>query len=163
MSKLPTYQTILYATDLSDHTRPVFRHAVSLARTFGGSIVMLHVMEPLGPTSHAVLNAYLPNVDLQTLERDCLKDVALTMKRRLEKFCEEEGESCTDDSPLVRKIRVVTGQLSEQILKAASEVQASLIVIGTGAHALLGQHTIGTTARKVSQYTRIPVLLVPND
>ncbi len=162
MSTLPVYQTLLYATDLSDRTRPVFRHAVSIARKFGGSIVMLHVMEPLGPTSHAVLNAYLPDADVRAIERDGLVQVAQTMQRRLEKFCEEEGESCTEGSPLVRKIKVVAGQIAEQILKTAEEVRADLIVMGTGDHTLLGQRTLGTTARKVTQHATVPVLIVPN-
>ena len=59
MSALPEIKTILYATDLSRHMRPVFRHAISLAQHLNAKIIMLHVVEPLGSTGEAVISAYL--------------------------------------------------------------------------------------------------------
>lgn len=45
---LPTIKTILYTTSLNEYSRPVFRHAVQMARQNGAHIHMLHVVEPVG-------------------------------------------------------------------------------------------------------------------
>lgn len=42
----PNIKTILYATDLGENTRPVFRLAVSQARRYNARLLMLHVVEP---------------------------------------------------------------------------------------------------------------------
>jgi len=36
------------------------------------------------------------------------------------------------------------------------------IVIGKSTHSLLGGHMMGSTARRVSRHSRVPVMLVPN-
>ncbi|MBE0597632.1 MAG: universal stress protein, partial [Desulfuromonadales bacterium] len=41
---LPSFKTILYSTDLSENTRPAFRHAVSLARRFQAKVHILHII-----------------------------------------------------------------------------------------------------------------------
>ncbi len=66
MSKIPKYKTLLYASDLGSHTRPVFRHATGLARQYQARIVMLHVVEPIGLTGEAVINTYLPRLNTDT-------------------------------------------------------------------------------------------------
>ena len=60
MSSSSDINTILYATDLTDHMRPVFKTAINYARKFEATIIMLHVVEPLGATGEAVLSLYLP-------------------------------------------------------------------------------------------------------
>ncbi len=44
---IPRYKKILYATDFGENMRPVFSHAIGLARQYDAQIIMLHVAEPL--------------------------------------------------------------------------------------------------------------------
>ena len=162
MSTLPDYRTILYASDLGKHTRPVFRHAVSLARQTGARIVMLHVVEPLGTTGRAVLGAYLPDLDVGKIEHEGMRDLIGRMKERLYKFCRDESDACDQGSALVSEVTVGSGLPSEVIMETAKAHHADLIVMGSCTHGLFGHRGIGSTARKVTQHSDIPVLLVPN-
>ena len=162
MSEMPHYKTILYATDLGERMRPVFRHAISLARQYQANIIMLHVVEPLGSTSEAVLSIYLPERKPDELQHEANKKVLARMQQRLEKFCKEEAELCGEGSPNVSDVIVISGHPAEEILHQAQKHHADLIVMGSFGKHILGRHVLGSTARYVTQSSPVPVLIVPN-
>ena len=162
MSELPQYKTILYATDLGDRMRPVLRHAIGLARQYQAKIIMLHVVEPLGSTSEAVLSIYLPDRKREEVEHAGLKKVLEQMKQRLEKFCQDEAALCAEGSPKVSDVLVTTGHPAEEILHQAEKHHADLIVMGSFGKHILGRHVLGSTARYITQSSPVPVLIVPN-
>ena len=162
MSEIPQYKTILYATDLGERMRPVFRHAIGMARQYQAKIIMLHVVEPLGSTSEAVLSIYLPERKLDELQHEAHKKVLTRMKQRLEKFCQEETALCGEASPEVSDVLVTAGHPAEQIVHQAEKHHADLIVMGSFGKHILGRHVLGSTARYVTQSSPVPVLIVPN-
>lgn len=153
---IPTFKTILYATDLGEKMRPAFRHAISIAQQYQAKIFMLHVAEPLGSTGMAVLDLYAPDkVDFENIE---LREILDQMEARLEEFCAEElGE----DSHLISKVAAVTGQTAEEIDKYAKAKDVDLIVMGTHTSDSLGSALLGSTARKLIHISDRPVLVVP--
>lgn len=162
MSEIPQYKIILYATDLGERMRPVFRHAVGLARQYKSKIIMLHVVEPLGSTSEAVLSIYLPERKLDELQHDAHQKVLGRMKQRLEKFCQDEASLCAEGSPKVSDVVVTAGHPAEEILHQAEKHHADLIVMGSFGKRILGRHVLGSTARYITQSSPVPVLIVPN-
>ena len=162
MSALPKIKTILYATDLGRHMRPVFRHAISLAQHMDAKIIMLHVVEPLGSTGEAVISAYLPNKKADQLERDGMKKILKQMKGRLEDFCKDELELCDKKGAMVKEILVTTGRPADRIPQEAEKHQADMIVMGSWSEGFIGHGLIGSTARHVTQISHLPVLVVPN-
>ena len=86
MPNLPEYKTILYATDLGENTRPVFRNALSVARKYGANIIMLHVVEPMSPAIQAMVDTYLTDVDAKKVHQDGMRAVLEKMKERLDKI-----------------------------------------------------------------------------
>ncbi|MBT8332850.1 MAG: universal stress protein [Deltaproteobacteria bacterium] len=162
MPKLPEYKRILYATDLGDHTKPVFRTALSLARKYDAEIIMLHVVEPMSSAIQAVVDTYLTEIDAKKIYKDNLKAVLTKMKQRLKNFCEEELDSHEFKSSHVDEMFVVSGKTDEEIIRIADEHQADLIVLGKSSRSVLGSDVAGSTSRRVSRYSNIPVLVVPN-
>lgn len=162
MSTLPEFKTILYATDLGKHTRPVFRQAVSLAKHYGAKLVMLHVVAPIGATGQAVIDTYLSDQATQELEREGMRKILDQMQERLERFCAEEMDAVEGESPPVSKLLVISGNAAECIVRAAEENHADLIVMGTCTHSIFGRSLLGSTSRQVTHHTRTPVLVVPN-
>lgn len=155
-------KTILYATDLGTHMRPVFRRAIHLARTYGAHIIMLHVMEPLTGTGQAVVDAYMSPRRREELQHDGMKKVLDRMRARIDKFCEDELGEGPDASPLVSDVVVHSGRPGDEIPRQALDKEADLIVMGTCSHGLLGRGLVGSTAARVIQISRVPVLVVPN-
>ena len=162
MPTLPEYKTIVYATDLGDHTKPVFRTALSLARKYDAKIIMLHVVEPMSSSIQAVVDTYLTEIDAKKVYKDNLQAVLAKMKQRLKNFCKEELDSHEFKSSHVEEMLVVSGRPSEEIIKIAEKHRADLIVLGKSSRNVLGSDVSGSTTRRVSRYSNIPVLVVPN-
>lgn len=160
MNKRPKVETILYATDLGGQTRPVFRHALSLADQYNADIIMLHVVEPMSETVKAVINTYLPKELTDEAQKDGMKDVLAEMKNRLAQFYEDESDN--NGPTQVKEVMVVAGKPSEEILRVAEEDNADMIVMGKSTRKVRGVRVMGSTARRVSRMARVPVLVVPN-
>lgn len=155
-------KTILYATDLGQHMRPVFRQAVSLARLCDARIIMLHVVEPISRSAETMLSLYLPKEKLEAIEHEGMDEVIATMRQRLENYCRDEAEICGDDSK-VSEVIVAQGDASKIINEEARLHGANLIVMGNCASDhRIGKGLIGSTARRVTQEATVPVLIVPN-
>lgn len=161
MKKQPEISTILYATDLGDHTRPVFRHALAMARQYGAKIIMLHVVEPISETALSVINTYLAKDLTDDVQKEAMKKIIVNMKERLKKFYNEE---CGDgnQSVWIKEVLVVAGRPSEEILRVAEEDKANIIIMGKSTKKVRGVRVMGSTARRVSRMADIPVLVVPN-
>jgi len=162
MNANPEINTILYATDLGQHMRPVFRQAVTLARLCDANIIMLHVVEPLSKTAETMLSLYLPKERLDAIEHEGMEEVIATMQKRLENYCRDEAEICAGNSK-VSDVVVQYGDASRIINQEADTRGADLIVMGNCASDhRIGKGLISSTARRVTQDARIPVLIVPN-
>ncbi|PID41386.1 MAG: universal stress protein UspA [Proteobacteria bacterium] len=162
MPSLPDYKTILYASDLGKKTRPVFRTALSMARKYDAQIIMIHVVEPMSQAMRTVVDTYLDHDAAKNVYQDGMREVLATMKRRLARFCEEEMDSHNLGSINVKEVLVVSGKTSEEILKAAEKYKVDLVIVGKSTRVILGNDVAGSTARRVSRYANIPVMIVPN-
>ena len=158
---LPQIKHILYATDLSEHTRPVFRHAISLAQHYEAKITMVHTIEPLGTTGAALLEAYLPRETAEKMHTGALEEVRDKMQQRLEAFCHEELNMSSEESHLIEEIVVLDGHTAQTIVDYSKKIEADVIVMGTHSYSAISEFLIGSTARKVTQIARIPVFIIP--
>jgi nucleotide-binding universal stress UspA family protein len=165
MDSIPEIQTILYATALGEveHTRPVFRYAISLARHYKAQIIIIHVVEPLSKTARDVISTYLSSEVAEKIQKDDMREVLLELKGRLKKFCEEELESSKTDDSKVHELLIVAGDPSEEILRAAEKHKADLIVVGKSTGAIFGSTVMGSVARRVARLATVPVFVVPNN
>jgi nucleotide-binding universal stress UspA family protein len=159
MKSTPKISTILYATDLSKNTRPVFKQAIAQAKMHNATIIMMHVVEPIGETARAVISAYMPDMKF---ENDEMKNIINHMKERLKKFYEEECEKHEKDFIPVKNIFVTSGMPSEEILTAAEKFKVDMIVMGQSTRKVLGSKVMGSSTRRVARLSTVPVLIVPN-
>jgi nucleotide-binding universal stress UspA family protein len=161
MKNVPQIKTILYATDLGEQTRPVFRHAMALAKLYNARIIMLHVVEPMSETAKSVISTYLSAELSEEIQKNAMKSLLQTMKTRLEKYYDDEYSE-GKQSALVKEVQVVSGMPSEEILRVAEESHAEMIVMGKSTRKVRGIRVMGSTARRVSRMSQVPVLVVPN-
>ena len=161
MKNKPEISTILYATDLGKQTRPVFRHALAMAKQYNAKIIMLHVVEPVGETALAIINTYLSKELTEDVQKETMKGVIVQIKERLKEFYADESDD-GKQSAFVGEILVVAGKPSEEILRICVEEKASIIIMGKSTRKVRGIRVMGSTARRVSRMSRVPVLVVPN-
>lgn len=154
---LPEINTILYTTSLGKHTRPVFRHAVKLAKSLNARIVMLHVVEPIGEMGAALIRNYLPQDLVKKMHDEGLEQIHQQMHTRIEKFCEEELDSLPGTVTIDVEYAIVEGNHTDSILNEAKKRNVQMIVMG--AENTFGRHS--HTTAQVVKHAKVPVVVVP--
>lgn len=156
---LPEYRKILCATDLG-HTAPhVLRHALSIANRYGGEVVVLHVVEPLGPSAQRMFELYA-GTDLARQAGERWQKVQDEVRALVRRFLEREGRPGANGRNLVAEVRVLRGRPFEVIVQEAARLPADLIVMGAHSYTMVGEILLGSTAHRVAQNATAPVMLV---
>ncbi|HZR45664.1 MAG TPA: universal stress protein [Candidatus Manganitrophaceae bacterium] len=142
------FQHILVATDFSACAEEALRQAVDLAQGLQGKITLLHVFEspfpyPDAPSLSAYPQLYRSLQDFKREEEKKLQSIAGTVGTAI------------GIRPLFKE-----GSPSLEIVKAARELKADLIVVGTHGRAGMSRFLMGSVAQKVSQIASCPVLIV---
>lgn len=142
-------RSILLPTDFSDCGNYALTYAASLARTFGASIICVHVIEPMVPTvGYSGLTEPLPLADIT----DQLEDSAV---RELPKLA-----GCAECSGLKVEEVIVHGEAAAEIVRVAQERAVDLIVVSSHGRTGLGRILFGSTAEAIVRHATCPVLVV---
>lgn len=137
------YKRILVAIDLTDEAEQVLSRAVTMARQHEATLMLLHVVEPVG----YAYGGDLP-LDLTELQQQ-LEDNA---REQLAKYGERFGIAEQEQ-------RIVVGRPGTEIRRLAHEQGAELTVVGShGRHGL--QLLLGSTANAVLHGAENDVLAV---
>jgi nucleotide-binding universal stress UspA family protein len=135
---------ILIATDFSVCARRALEYGVCFARAWSASLDLLHVVEVL-PGLEADASAADPLMEPRRKESGRILSNLATLVRR-------------DGMEVVWRVR--QGIPSEQIVQAAREQRADLIVVGTHGRTGLDHILLGSTAERVIRRALCPVLTV---
>ncbi len=142
-------RSILLPTDFSECGNYALSYAASLARTFGATILCVHVIEPMVPTvGYSGMTEPLPIADIA----DRLEDSA---ERELPKLAEREECAGLDVEELI-----VHGEAASEIVRVAKERSVDLIVVSSHGRTGLGRILFGSTAEAIVRHAPCPVLVV---
>ena len=143
-------ERILCAVDFSPTSDRAAVYAVGLASTLGASVRFQHVWEmpALYPLPEGAL----------MFSADVIGAIEQESKKRME-ACVGQHQS----AGVAVDGRVVEGFAPEQIVKAANELDADLVVIGTHGRRGLAHALLGSVAERVVRTSLVPVLTVPPD
>lgn len=137
-----TFKRIVVAVDFQEPSVAALEYARSLARTFGSSLSVVHVIQPVAS------EIYVYSTDLvQNWER-----VAYERLRELYPPAERTA--------LQGRAEVRVGYPVDEILTFANERDADLIIVGTHGRGALGHLLLGSVAERVVRRARCPVLTV---
>ena len=130
-------------------SKEALEHAVYLAKTLGADLYLIHVFESpfyfhtgAWPGIQAELHQYINEMKEEALRR--LNTLADEIQYRREEV----------------HILFKEGAPSLEVLKAAGEIQADLIVLGTHGRTGLAHVLIGSVAERVVQKSPCPVFTV---
>jgi nucleotide-binding universal stress UspA family protein len=142
-------RSILMPTDFSECGNYALSYAASLARSFGASILCVHVIEPMVPTvGYSGMTEPLPIADIT----DQLENSA---ERELPKIAEREEFAGLEIEELI-----VHGEAASEIVRVARERKVDLIVVSSHGRTGLGRILFGSTAEAVVRHAPCPVLVV---
>ncbi len=140
---------VLVATDFSAPSLSALNYARAMARSFGASLHVLHVFEPLWITSADVVGG---GVALTTM----MQGLEETARKQLDEAVTEE-----DRRELGATAVMITSESpAREIAHYANDHKVDLVVIGTHGRSGLSRWLIGSVAEKVVRLAPCPVLTV---
>lgn len=152
----PLFRRIVVGIDLGEDSEDVLRVAFAVARRFGAPVYVLHVFEP---ASRPVVSLVRPRPMVRS---DALRGRALRERRvaTAQKILVQQTRKALGMAlrPSIRTV-VVPGNAAEMVVRCAGDVEADLIVVGSGS----GASPIGSVAQRVLRMAPVPVLLVPSE
>ncbi|RPJ08464.1 MAG: universal stress protein [Deltaproteobacteria bacterium] len=144
---MKTFDKILFANDFSENSEHAFDYALTLARNFDASLVIIHVInEPVD-----LRGFYVPHISFEKLE----KEIEEGAEKMMQKFCRTRVKDFTRYETVI-----VTGIPYEEILKKADEEKVSLIVLGTQGRKGIDHFLFGSTAERVVRNATCPVMTI---
>jgi nucleotide-binding universal stress UspA family protein len=138
-------QKILVPLDFSEGSRNALRYAHSLAKQFGGKLVLFYALEPVATPDFA----YHPLM----MEPE---EAAANARKQLETLCRKEGVDASSVAEIIVREGVAYGEIAE----TAKKLKADLIVIATHGNTGLTHVLLGSTAERVVRHASCPVLVV---
>ena len=136
---------ILVPIDFSNYSKKALHYTVSFAQQFNSEIDLVYVIEPIiYPADLSMGQLVIPqtNLDFQEKAEEELKELAQS----------EIGDL------LNYNIFVRTGKPFMEIIEAAKEIDADLIIIATHGHTGVEHLLFGSTSEKVVRKAPCPVL-----
>ena len=138
-------KTILVPTDFSRPAKEAVRYASALAKDYGAALCVVFVYEPMmivdGLESYAVVRS--------------TEQVVKQVRAQLGAFVRDEIDELI---PARTEVRI--GKPYREIVAAAKDARADLIVMATHGYTGLKHALIGSTAERVVRHAPCPVLVV---
>ena len=138
---------ILVPIDFSPCSQKALQYAVPLARRFGASITLLHVVEPI---VYSMDYGYGP-VSRQIPNETMLKQTRTKLNSLGKKIA---------GSPHLAETIVRTGAVYFEIAEVARAREIDLIILGTRGCGEVNHLVIGSTAEKVVRHAPCPIFVV---
>lgn len=140
-----TIKSILAPIDFSDYSINSLKYAVSFAKQFQSSLILIYVIEPIVyPPDFSMGQLVLPSVD---------NDIYPRAVEELEKLAN------TEVPPEIKaKTIIKTGKPFIEIIETAKEESVDLIIIASHGSSGVEHMLFGSTAEKVVRKAPCPVL-----
>jgi nucleotide-binding universal stress UspA family protein len=140
--------SVLCPVDFSDPSRAALGYAAAIADHFGAQLTVLTVDDPL-LAEVAATTLRVPSLEHET-EHELRRFVGETLPHAA-------------GGPKRLEFRVAVGKPAPQILQAAEDIGAQLIVMSSHGRSGVRKMFFGSTTERVLRETTIPVLVTPDD
>jgi nucleotide-binding universal stress UspA family protein len=144
LGSAPVYRHVLCAYDASPSARAALEHAIDLAVAMRARLAIVTVVErPPAGVAAAGVDPEALSATIETERNDELREACALVP---------------DEVPVTTMLR--SGHAGREILRAADEVGADLIVLGTRGRGRVTSSLFGSVAADVHFHTRLPMLVV---
>jgi len=138
-------RTILVPVDFSERSRAALNYAITLARDFVGSLVVLHVLDPLLAAGR--------------LDSARLRQLKTSSRSEADEQLQALGRELAPSGVRVR-LFLRHGPATDIIVAFAVAKKADLIIMGSQGRTGLSRLLIGSVAERVVRHAPCPVLVV---
>jgi nucleotide-binding universal stress UspA family protein len=142
-------KTFLVPVDFSAVSEEIVDTAVSFARSLGGKVVLLHIVQPPVITSEYALPVDAVQEAMSTSEKNAVTKLAVH-----EETCRKAG--------LQTELQVRHGPPVYEIIDAATKAKADFIIMGSHGHGKIYDLLVGSTASGVIKDAHCGVIIMPS-
>jgi nucleotide-binding universal stress UspA family protein len=140
---------ILVATDFSEPSEAALAYGRELARTFGASLTVLHVVDNVLTRGYGADAFVLAHPDLQ-------REIEATAQRQVDALLFDEDRTVLSATGMI----VTSNSPSAAIVDCARDAAIDLIVVGTHGRGAVAHLLMGSVAERVVRTAPCPVLTV---
>ncbi len=140
-------KTILVPVDFSKNSEKILKESVNIARTHDAKLSAIFVVQSFEDYS----GFFVPHIPLDQLQNDMYESA----QKKMNNFIEDnlgEVDACEH--------HVAIGDVGEEIIKYAVNIDAEMIVMGTHGYKGLEHVLFGSVAEKVVKNSPCPVLTI---
>jgi nucleotide-binding universal stress UspA family protein len=151
------FETILWATDFSEHASDAGRRALDCAQCSKGKLYALAVVDPedLPIVLEGAEDPFIPWGATEQVELRLEKEYEERVEQALRQAVAALADSSIEVTTLIR-----VGTPWREIVKAAKEIGATLIILGSHGKRSLEELLLGSTVENVTRHAPCPVLVV---
>lgn len=161
---------ILVATDGSDNARDAVAMAIRLAKAIGAPLTVLHIASPnfasatdglsrsgrVFPIGNMIPGMPRP-AELSCTSGDGIDDSALALGKTIVEQAINEARGLGVENVTAR---LEVGDCAQTVLDTATEIKASLIVVGSRGLGRVKRMVLGSVSKKIAQDAHCSVLVV---
>lgn len=152
MKKLLNVQRVITPIDFSDNSKLIAESAAYIAGKFNASMYLIFVVQNFEEYS----GFFVPQMSMPNLETELVEGA----EEKMESFCKELQESCDRFGVAELHHRVFMGDVAEQIVDFAAEIQGDMVIMGTHGYKGLEKIMFGSVADKVVRGAHCPVMTI---
>ena len=152
MRKLHQVQRVITPIDFSDNSKLIAESAAYFAGRFGAAMYLVFVVQNFEDYS----GFFVPQMSLPNLEGELIEGA----EDKMETFCTELKPVCDAAGGVDLQHRVFMGDVAEQIVEFATEMDGDLIIMGTHGYKGLEKIMFGSVADKVVRSALCPVMTI---
>lgn len=144
---------ILVPVDFSEGSQQALEYGIALAEKLGAQVTVLHVVDYPPPYSQVEALTMVAPAEGEVTFDTFLRKRAQEDMREFVKPYQEKG--------LQIPVEFESGAASDGIARAAGELGADLVVMGTHGRTGIKRLMIGSVAERTLRYSPCPVLTIP--
>lgn len=152
MSTLMNVRRIVTPIDFSDNSKIIAESAAYMAGKFEAEMYLVFVVQNFEDYS----GFFVPQMSMPNLESELVEGA----EEKMEAFCKELQQKCDEYGVAKLETRVFMGDVAEQIVEFATEVESDMIIMGTHGYKGLEKIMFGSVADKVVRAAQCPVLTI---
>ena len=148
---------VLIALDYNPTAQKVAENGFALAKAMNAEVTLLHVIsDPVyySSTEYSPIMGFNGYTDLNKFQPDSMAELTKASESFLEKSRHHLGDQTI-------QIMVKEGDFAESILKTATSMRASVIVMGSHSRKWLENIVMGSVTESVLHQTSIPLFIIP--
>ena len=143
---------ILLGTDFSQKSNIAFKYAIELKTKYNAQLTVLNVNEEFLNKDEMVMS----RVSIEEVKKNN-EEIALNTK----KIFKEMLSNLNVNDPSNIKIVQREGAASEEIIEYCDKNNIDFVIIGSNGHSAIEELLLGSTAKKIINSSKTPVLVIP--